>query len=124
MIYYLDEKSTGSWADGALTCMCYNCYPQRLQAAIRAMFHLATKRIHIPDTEVVAVPLFRVLDGKSSDDYVQRVEPSPDGGRKLAVAVLDAILGEEGSVLANEGRATSSSEAGSPSQVTMSCCVE
>eukprot|EP01046_Picozoa_sp_COSAG06_P114202 COSAG06_NODE_60988_length_269_cov_0.605882_1_plen_50_part_01 len=24
MIYYLDEKSTGSWADCALKCLCYD----------------------------------------------------------------------------------------------------
>merc|ERR1712006_27283 len=54
MIYFLDEKSTGSWADGALTCMCYNCNPGKLQAAIRAVFRLATSRIRIPGTEVVA----------------------------------------------------------------------
>lgn len=94
MIYYLDEKATGSWADGMLGCMCYNAFPYRLQSAIRAMFRLATKRIRISGTEVVAFPLFEVLDGKTSSDYLQRVEPSPKGGRKMAVAIMDAIFGK------------------------------
>lgn len=41
-------------------------------------------KIHIPGTEVIPVPLYRVLDGKRSDDYVARVEPSAVGGRRMA----------------------------------------
>lgn len=48
MIYHLDERSTGSWADGALTCLCYDCNPGRLQGAIEAAFRVATSRIVIP----------------------------------------------------------------------------
>merc|ERR1719263_2611980 len=91
MIYYLDEKATGSWADGTLGCLCYNRYPYRLQSAIRAMFKLATKRIRIPGTEVIAFPLFETLDGKTSSDYIQRVEPSPSGGAKMAKGLMDAL---------------------------------
>lgn len=94
MIYYLDEKQTGSWADGTLGCMCYNAFPYRLQSAIRCMFRLATKRIRIPGTEVVAFPLFEVLDGKTTSDYLQRVEPSPQGGKKMAAAIMDALFGK------------------------------
>mmetsp|Transcript_57614 Transcript_57614/g.160517 ORF Transcript_57614/g.160517 Transcript_57614/m.160517 type:complete len:351 (-) Transcript_57614:89-1141(-) len=104
MIYYLDEKATGSWADGALCCMCYNCNPGKLQAAIRKVFELATKRIEIPGTEVVAFPLFEVLDGKTSSDYIQRVEPSPTGSAKMAAALMDAILDSK---LLSEGEAGS-----------------
>jgi hypothetical protein len=35
MIYYLDEKSTGSWADCALKCLCYDTCPSRLQSGVR-----------------------------------------------------------------------------------------
>ena len=75
--------------------MCYDCAPWRLQSAIRQVFHLATRRIRIPGVEVVPVPLFEVLDGRESRDYVQRVEPSPRGGKKMAVALMDAIYGRE-----------------------------
>ena len=95
MIYFLDVAGRGSWADGFLCCMGYNCAPSRLQSAIRAVFNLATRRIRIPGTEVVAMPLFEVLDGSCSEDYVQRVEPSPTGGRKIAAALIDAILDGE-----------------------------
>ena len=46
-----------------------------------------------PGTEVVAFPLFEVLDGSDSRDYVQRVEPSPQGGAKMGRALMDALLG-------------------------------
>jgi len=42
--------------------------------------------------EVVAVPLFHALDGKTSSDYVSRVEPSVTGGEKMARLIVDAIL--------------------------------
>lgn len=92
MIYFLDEKSSGSWADAALKCMCYDRNPSKLQQTIRSMFRLATSKIHIEGTEVVAFPLFEVLDGKDTRDYCQRVEPSPVGGLKMAKALAEAIL--------------------------------
>lgn len=91
MIYFLDESGS-SWADSALTALDYNANPARLQEAIRAVFRLATQRIRIPGTEVVALPLFEVLNGKDTTDYVSRVEPSPSGGRKMARALLEAIV--------------------------------
>ena len=84
MIYYLDVHGRGSWADGFLCAMGYNCAPSRLQAAIKTVFRLATSRIRIPGVEVLAYPLFTVLDGSDPYDYVQRVEPSVQGGGKSA----------------------------------------
>ena len=92
MIYFPDEVGTGSWADGALCCLGYNACPHRLQRAISTVYELGTKRIRIPGTQVVPVPLFSVLDPKDSSDYLQRVEPSPQGGRKMAAYFLDQIL--------------------------------
>ena len=69
MIYYLDQKSTGSWADGALSCLCYDACPWRLQSGIAKAFELATSKIAIPGVEVVPVHLFRVLDGTRTADY-------------------------------------------------------
>ena len=94
MIYYLDVHGRGSWADCFLAAMGYNCAPWRLQAAIRKVFELATSRIRIPGVDVLAFPLFEVLDGNDPRDYVQRVEPSPRGGAKMARALLDAIFVE------------------------------
>jgi len=91
MIYFLDEQGH-SWADRALALLDYNQNPERLQEAIRAVFRLATKKIRIPGTEVVAFPLFDVLDGKTTSDYVSRVEPSVTGGEKMARALMSVIL--------------------------------
>ena len=67
-------------------------HPAKLQLIIRALFEaieargLAVPGLH-PGT-VEAFPLFEVLDGKTSADYVQRVEPSVAGGRKMAKALF------------------------------------
>ena len=86
-IYYPEERAAGSWADAALSAMCYNSDPGKLQCAIRQIFRHATSKIRIPGVEVVVpVPLFEVLDAKNPRDYEQRVEPSVEGGRKMAAA--------------------------------------
>lgn len=92
MIYFLDEAKTGGWADCPLACMLYNHDPNRLQTMIRKTFELATKRIRVEGTEVVAFPLFEVLDGKTTEDYIQRVEPSPQGGQKMGAALAAAVF--------------------------------
>ena len=53
---------------------------------IRQIFKYATTQIKIPGCDVVPFPMFNVLDGTNTNDYVQRVEPSSDGGLKLANA--------------------------------------
>jgi len=92
MIYYPDENPAPSWANTALGALGYNTNPAKLQAMIRTTFQNATSNIHIPGaTEVVPVPLFHVLDGKRSEDFVARVEPSAIGGRKMAEFILDIV---------------------------------
>lgn len=117
MIYHLDEAKTGSWADGALTCMCYDCNPSKLQNTIEAVFKLATSRIRVDGTEVVAFPLFEVLDGKTSKDYIERVEPSTSGGAKMAAALMDLIV--HGVLPQAAAYPCSGSESASPEQQTM-----
>ena len=56
------------------------------------MFIHATAKIKIEGTEVIPFPLFEVLDGSNSGDYEQRVEPSPQGGQKMAKALMDAVM--------------------------------
>lgn len=91
MIYYPDESNTPSWANTALTALGYNSNPEKLQMLIRKIFEEAISRITISNTEVIPVPLFNVLDGKNSNDYIARVEPSATGGRKMAEFLLDII---------------------------------
>jgi hypothetical protein len=94
MYYFPDEQQNGSWADPSLGLMGYNSDPSRLQAALEGVFLHATSRIRIPGVEVVPVPLFQALDGKDASDYVARVEPSAQGGMKMARLIMDAITAE------------------------------
>jgi hypothetical protein len=48
-------------------------------------------KIKIQGCEVIPVPLFNVLNGKNTQDYAYRVEPSAQGGRKMAEYLLDII---------------------------------
>ena len=95
MLYFLAEHREGaprSWADRTLSLLGYNRNPRKLQLVIRKIFELATRQIRIDGVErVVAVPFFESMDGKTEADYVQRVEPSAQGGRKMARAILDAV---------------------------------
>ncbi|CAE8589397.1 unnamed protein product [Polarella glacialis] len=118
MIYYLDQVGRDSWADCALRGMGYDCCPWRLQAAISTIFTLATQKIQIPGTEVVGFPLFNVLDGRTSEDYVQRVEPSAQGGRKMASALMEVILTDDHLGSASCGESGSES---APHMMAMGC---
>ena len=95
MIYYPDEVSDGSWADFALNALGYNKNPKKLQLLIRKAFEVASQKISIPGAKITPFPLFKVLDGKNHGDYIQRVEPSSQGGRKMANAFLDEILKDQ-----------------------------
>mmetsp|Transcript_39240 Transcript_39240/g.91554 ORF Transcript_39240/g.91554 Transcript_39240/m.91554 type:complete len:263 (-) Transcript_39240:181-969(-) len=93
MIYHLDENPVPSWAGHFLNVIGYNKDPSKLKTIIEKVFIEATSKIKIPGSEVVPVPLFVVLDGKTSSDYVARVEPSKNGGEKMAKYLLDIIDG-------------------------------
>lgn len=44
--------------------------------------------------------MFEVLDGKNTEDYLQRVEPSPSGGKKMADALFAAAVNSDGAAAA------------------------
>ena len=90
-IYYVDEMQTGSWADTVLGYVGYNKDPSQLQLLTRLVFKYATSKISLPNSELTPVPLFTVLDGKDSSDYCERVEPSSQGGAKMAQLILKGI---------------------------------
>jgi hypothetical protein len=97
MIYFPLEAEFGqeSWAAPQLKALGYNSYPDQLQAAIRAMYKIATKKIEVEGTQIVPCALYEVLDGKSKGGYTARVEPNHQGGRKMAerfVQLIDGIL--------------------------------
>lgn len=96
MIYFPDEQKGGSWADHTLGALGYNSDPSKLQLIIRTLFEkIAEKGFNIPGVDrVIPFPLFSVLDGNDHGDYLQRVEPSAEGGRKMALAFADTILSD------------------------------
>lgn len=92
MIYYPDENvESPSWAGAALGALGYNSHPEKLQTVIKKSFEEATCNIKISGTQVIPVPLFIPLDGKNSRDYIARVEPSAQGGEKMAEFLLKMI---------------------------------
>lgn len=93
MLYYLDEKQGGSWADPTLELLGYNADPSTLQLIIRTLFSKIAARGFDGPAVVEPFALFEVLDGKDTSDYHHRVEPSIKGGRKMAEALLPVLLG-------------------------------
>jgi hypothetical protein len=91
MLYYLDETKGSGWCEAVLEQMGYNKMPQKLQSMIDAMYKMATTQVTVPGVTVVPVALSSVLDGKTTADYCQRVEPSFSGGEKMASAILNGI---------------------------------
>lgn len=94
MIYYPLEAGAvkqNSWADLPLRAMGYNLFPGQLQTAIAKMYELATKQIQIPGVQVIPCAFFESMDGKTEADYVARVEPSSEGGRKMALQLMEII---------------------------------
>jgi len=95
MIYYPLEASVvgnqQSWADLPLKVMGYNRNAGQLQAAIRKVFELATSKIRVEGTRVLPCALYEVMDGKDPKDYVQRAEPSVEGGRKMAKLITELL---------------------------------
>jgi hypothetical protein len=92
---YCTEKS---WADAQLKALKYDSTPQKLQAAIRSMYKEATAKIEVDGVKVVPLPLYEVMDGKEAADYVERVEPSVEGGKKMSEKIVEValqVLGKE-----------------------------
>ena len=95
MLYYLDETPGGSWADRTLGVLGYDKNPEVLQLIMRTLYERISSSITAVDgVPVVPCPLFRALDGKTTADYAQRVEPSIQGGEKLAKVIVDAVFAE------------------------------
>lgn len=98
MIYFPLEAGAGaqpSWADTQLKALGYGRYPSQLQAAIKKLYEQATSTIEIEGTIVVPCALYEAMDGKNKEDYVARVEPSVQGGKKMAEllnAKLEGVL--------------------------------
>jgi len=91
MFYYPDENLAGGWADDALAYLGYNTNPEKLQIIIQQIYKYAIEQISISGVQIVALPMFEILDSKSTQDYVEGVEPSNLGGRKIAKIFAEII---------------------------------
>ena len=95
MIYYPCEQADGgSWSQRLLSMVGYDRNPKRLQHLIKLMYEEATSKIDIANTTVVPIALFDILDAADAEQYVQRVEPSSSGGRRMAQKLVEVLLNE------------------------------
>lgn len=93
MLYFPDETVRPSWAGTVLRLLSYNSSPRRLQGAVERVYERAVKNITVEGCHVVFAPFFSVLDGKTSAHYVERAEPSEEGGRLMAELLKRVIDG-------------------------------
>ena len=95
MIYFPLEHNPAapqeSWAEPQLKMLGYNRDPAQLREAIKKMYEQATAKVEIEGTKVVPCALFEAMDGKEAKDYTARVEPSAQGGRKMAELIAKKI---------------------------------
>ena len=94
MLYYPDEAVGNGWASPLLTRFGYKKSPVKIQCIIRMLYQALSSHFHFPGSTTVTVPFYHALDGTDSRDYVQAVEPSIEGGKKLAAQLLHK-LGEK-----------------------------
>ena len=92
MIYYPDLTLTKSWCGNILKSLDYHKFPNILQTIIEQIYNLAISKIQIEDLKIIAFPMFKFLDGSDTKDYVQMVEPSNIGGKKIAEELVKIIL--------------------------------
>ena len=91
-IYFPDEQQGDSWAELPLSKLGYNSNPGKLQGLIQKIYEDAISRIKVEGTKIVPIALYDVLDGKNTDDYEARVEPSAVGGGKMAALFMDKMF--------------------------------
>jgi hypothetical protein len=85
-IYYPDVNPVQSWCNNTLNILGYTKNPKIIQNLIKEIYELCISELKNPITNTF--PMYKILDGNNSDDYVQRVEPSSQGGEKLAIEIL------------------------------------
>lgn len=90
MFYYPCEMGEG-WLDGSPVFRLYNRNREKMQRLIDLIFEKCTRKIKIPGSEVVPVHLGHVLDSRDEKDYVSRIEPSAQGGLKMATRFVEII---------------------------------
>ncbi len=91
-LYYPDENSqVESWANPTLSALGYDRNPCSLQERMKLVFEMCVKQIQLDGYHIKFLPLFQVLNGKRTEEYAKRVEPSSLGGRKMAEKIFEMI---------------------------------
>ncbi|CAN8064856.1 unnamed protein product [Agarophyton chilense] len=93
-LYFPDEALVPSWASFILRALRYNSHPEGLQRLIESVYEAAASTFQILGVRVVTVPFYRVMNGKDTNLYVARVEPSEQGGQAMATLLRNVIKKE------------------------------
>jgi len=94
-IYYPCEIVTQSWANRFLELIGYNKNSEVLQHIISLLYEHATSKIQIQRSILYPMAFFKSLNSKSERDYVQRVEPSDEGGKKITDYFYKLLFNKE-----------------------------
>ena len=86
-MYYPCLSGTG-WADKVLKITGYNKNPGKVHHIIQLIYQEATSKLNIPGVKIIPVPLYDLMDYRDEKDYVDRVEPSVIGGRKISQGLI------------------------------------
>lgn len=93
MVYFpCTVVDQAGWGNGLLKLSGYNHNPDYIQTLFRMIYEEATRKVRLEGCDVWPIPLFDVLDADNPDHYIQRLEPSVEGGKLMASALLDAAL--------------------------------
>lgn len=98
MIYHLDENpKSASWANLTLDMIGYNKNPKHVQAIIHRLFVdcMVNNPLEVAGVRKIhPIELSRALDGTDPRDYDNRVEPSSQGGMKMASLISSEIFAQ------------------------------
>lgn len=88
-LYYLDEdmnnaRNRTAWPREILRNLSYDSDPKKLHYLIDLLHEKGTRNIRIEGVNLIPVKLSETLNGKDTKDYIQLVEPSSQGGQKMA----------------------------------------
>lgn len=87
-MYYPCLEGKG-WADKVLKLCNYNTNPEKVHDIIKLVYSEATSKIEIPGVKtIIPVPLYELMNHTDESHYVERVEPSIEGGRIISQGLL------------------------------------
>lgn len=92
--YYPCKIKQESWASTVLSMVGYDNNPEKSHALLQGVYEKMIREINIEGAKIFHIPFYEILDWKDEKDYVARVEPSTEGGRKIAEHICGIIYEE------------------------------